>query len=480
MLNFSGRSIFPFWVTTCLAISPFLVFPVINGSGLYDNQRLIQISCVVFALAIISHQLLKDPSIPLLFRRPILLFLVIFFFLGMVSSFLAYSPRHAFFEWTNFLLLIGVSWIIALQIIIKGEVLIDKLLMMCGIACVLYLLLEVTLYITVLKIGAQPSMHQLIAGFNNYRFFNHVQTVSLPMLGLLAARLPDRSGKAFWWGVTSLWWMLLFVSAGRGTLLGVTIGIAVAWGCMKKGATDWCRSMALACLTGLVAFLFFYVAIPLMRGMQPFGPLFSGFDRAFENPSSGRFQLWRRALEIINSNPWFGVGPAHFGNYNDGIKYEYNNSHPHDWMLQIGSEWGVPALIFFCGALVLILKDLIKTSKKINPIHEVTITAWISIGFAILIDGLVSGLIVTPTSQLWIAVYIGCAWGWRYLISPPVKIIHAPQLKKLWGVVIFLAFLMTLALVKGVWPDLSSAKAQPESTMEKTLLRPRILGNGNF
>lgn len=33
-------------------------------------------------------------------------------------------------------------------------------------------------------------------------------------------------------------------------------------------------------------------------------------------------------------------------------------------------------------------------------------------GAAILLDGLVSGPLVMPVSQLWLAIYAGLAWGW--------------------------------------------------------------------
>jgi len=471
------RSIFPFWVATSLIISPFLFFPLVNGASFHDNQRLIEISCVIFALVITSFQLINGLSIPLLFSRPIALLLVLFFLLGLVSSSTAYSPRHAFFEWTNLLLLLVISWIVASEISAKGDFLLDKVLMLCGLACALYLLLEVAIYISVLKAGVQPKPSQFIIGFGNYRFFNHVQTISLPMLGLMAARMPDRGRKLFWWVITALWWMLLFVSAGRGTFLGLTVGIAIVWCTMHKAAGAWCRSMVLAGLAGLLAYLFFYAAIPLMQGLEPFGFFFSTANRTIESPTSGRLLLWIRALEMIRENPWLGAGPVHFAHYGRDLQIA---AHPHNWPLQIASEWGIPALLLLSGMLALAMLKLWKLRKIISARDQDTLTVWFVTGWAILVDGLVSGLIVMPTSQLWIALYFGCAWGWSYALSPSVKIIDfRPSVVRRVPIILGL-LLMIYALVHGIWPELKELSAPKDFYSRKIDLYPRIFSNGSF
>ena len=42
-----------------------------------------------------------------------------------------------------------------------------------------------------------------------------------------------------------------------------------------------------------MAYLLFYVILPVQRGLEPFGLLFSSAERSFsEDPSSGRLVLW--------------------------------------------------------------------------------------------------------------------------------------------------------------------------------------------
>ena len=471
------RSVFPFWVAMCLVISPLLFLPLVSGAHFYDNQRLIEISCVLFALVAIWTQLIHESAIPQLLSRPLTLLLALFFLLGLVSSGTAYSPRHAFLEWTNLLLLFGVAWLVAIEISVKGDLLLDKVLMICGLACAVYLLLEVAIYISVLKAGVQPKPSQLIVGFDNYRFLNYVQTISLPMLGLMAARMPDRGRRLFWWGITALWWMLLFVSAGRGTFVGLALAIAMVWCTLRRSATAWCRSMVLAGLAGLLAYLFFYAAIPLLRDLEPFGLLVTTAERTLANPTSGRLQLWIRALEMVGEYPWLGAGPLHFAHYGRDLQVA---SSPHDWPLQIGSEWGMPALFLLCGVLALAVHKLWQLRKIISVKEQDTLTAWLVTGLAILVDGLVSGLIVMPTSQLWIALYVGCAWGWTYSLSPSFKTIDIRPSRVHFVLLTLGALLMIYALVNGIWPELKELNVRNDFYPETKVLYPRIFSNGSF
>ncbi len=476
-LGLKLRSVFPFLVVASLAMSPFLVFPLVSGAHFYDNQRLIEIACVLMALVAIWFQVLNGSVIPLLLGRPLKLLLVIFFLLGLLSSSTAYSPCHAFLEWTNLLLLLGIAWLVAIEISTRGDLMLDKLLMLCGMACAVYLLLEFTIFISVLKAGVQPEPSHLIVGFDNYRFLNYVQTISLPMLGLMAARMADRGRRLFWWGITALWWMLLFLSAGRGTFVGLTVAIVVAWCLLQGAAAAWCRSMVLAGLGGLVAYLFFYAAIPLMQGLKPFGLFFASAARTVQNPTSGRLQLWIRALEMIREDPWLGAGPLHFAHYGRDLQ---TGASPHDWPLQIGGEWGLPALLFLCAVLALAMLKLWQLRKIIAAKDQDTLTAWLVTGLAILVDGLVSGLIVMPTSQLWIALYVGCAWGWAYSRSPSVKIIRFRPSGVHRILLTLGALLMIYALVNGIWPELNGLGVEDASYSNKTALYPRIFSNGSF
>lgn len=155
-------------------------------------------------------------------------------------------------------------------------------------------------------------------------------------------------------------------------------------------------------------------------------------------------------------------------------------AHPHNWVLQVGSEWGLPALFFLCLLLVLAFQRLCRLRTALPEGQEATLTAWLVAGGAILVDGLFSGLIVMPVSQLWIALYLGCAWGWVASCSLPVQTVGC-GLRLPGKCMAGLAFVaLAGALVCGIWPELQEQRLLKEAFPQEFLFRPRILGHGSF
>jgi putative inorganic carbon (HCO3(-)) transporter len=156
--------------------------------------------------------------------------------------------------------------------------------------------------------------------------------------------------------------------------------------------------------------------------------------------------------------------------------------------LQIGCEWGIPALLCLMAAIGLGFKRLLAVRQYLdsNDVNNhTTLAAWLTIGVAILVDGLVSGLIVMPTSQLWIALYIGCAWGWTVSMTPPtqMKTVRLSMTIRLGGILILLASLYFL--FNGLWSEILNLPAYEEQNMQKdrypdAILHPRIWAGGYF
>lgn len=468
-------------------VGPLWPFALINGAGFHDNQRILEIICVGMALSLSLVFLVRvsHSGVSPLYKSRAVFFLTLFFSLGFVSSVVAYSPRHSLFEWANILSLGITSMLIASEIRTKGDGLLDKVLLLCGVGCAFYIFLEIILYLAVINTGSQPTNEILITGFDNYRFFNHVQTVTLPLLGLFAVRSGMGKKKIFSWIVISAWWALLFLTAGRGTFIGVLAGIGVTALCLWRASLPWSKVMLYSALLGLGVYLLFYVLIPLLLGLQPFGLLFSVIGRTMENPDSSRLPLWRRAWEMIVAHPWLGAGPLHFAHFGRSVQ---SGAHPHNWVLQIASEWGVPALLCLAAALALGFRKMLAARRYPalkDGKNQLILAAWLTTGVAILVDGLVSGLFVMPSSQLWIALYLGCAWGWLCSVTPvqAATTMHLSPLARVGGVIGVAVLIYFLG--HGLWPEIRNLPFYEEQSLQKELYpnpvyRPRIWLGGYF
>ena len=475
-------------LAAAIVISPLLYWSLLGGAGYHDKQRLVQLGGSVAAGLLVAWVFWRNLRLPHMVSKPVATLLAVFFALGLLSSTMAYSSRHALLEWSNLLLLLGVAWLVAMEVNRLGETWLDTLLLVNGLGCVLYVLLAITVYGVMLRTGQQPGASLLIPGFDNHRFFSHTQTVSLPLLALLATRTQDRERKVFWWSITVLWWMLLCVAAGRGTVMGLLAGsgvIVCLW--RNRSARHWCLSMWATGLSGLTAYLLLYVLLPVANGLKPFGFLVTAVERSVDNPTSGRLQLWARALEMVANHPWLGAGPLHFAHEARDLQL---GAHPHSWVLQVASEWGLPATLCLAVAVTIGLGALWRARVFLladDTRDTCTLAAWLVAGIAIVVDGLVSGLIVMPASQLWIAMYLGCAWGWVSLRrgGQPVTLSDVPA-RGTRVAVLVLVPLLVCALLLGVWPEMRDIQAHEQQANQDSrgtssvTLRPRILRAGYF
>ena len=253
----------------------------------------------------------------------------------------------------------------------------------------------------------------------------------------------------------------------------------------RRQALPWCRVMLLSGIAGFGAYVVFYILVPLSIGLQPFGFFTEVAQRSVADLSSNRWPLWLSAWEMIVSHPWLGVGPLHFAHYSRDVQIA---AHPHNWVLQIASEWGIPA--FFClnAMLLMSLRKLLRTARLIaidDLKNQAMLTVWLATGVAIVVDGLVSGLIVMPASQLWIALYIGCAWGWASTFpdahrAEAFKLRAGARIVLMAGVVLLIYFVMN-----GLFPEILDLPSHNIKNLQDQIhpgasLKPRLWGAGYF
>jgi O-antigen ligase len=336
-----------------------------------------------------------------------------FFVLGGASALTAFSWQHAVYEWAMLLLLLLAASLLAAELGRAGASGLQTVLHCVGAVGILYSLRILLVYAAALTSGVQVDMHGLAIGFSNARFFNHTQTALLPLIVLLYLQAPKgQAWRPIWFALAAFWWSFLFLSEARATVLALGAGCAVAFAIRRAHARSFLQAMALTALAGAVVYALAFVLLPMLAGLQPYNAAMNVLQRTAADPASRRTLLWELAVKLIAAHPWLGVGPQHFAHEGATLSW---GAHPHNFILQIGAEWGVPALLCLLGAIGIGMRGLARSGARIAPADlpgQQTLAVLLATGAAILVDAQFSGVIVMPQSQMAIVLYLGCAAGW--------------------------------------------------------------------
>jgi putative inorganic carbon (hco3(-)) transporter len=407
--------------------------------------------------------------------------LALFFAYGAVSATMAYAPSYAGVEVAMFLLLLAIALAIATQVQHGGMPLARTALQALGCAAVLHAVRIVVNYCASFALGTHLEPQDFAPGFTNFRFFNHTQTVLLPLLVLLYC-LTSRASRLryLWLTLVSLWWLSIFATTGRGSLVGLAAGTVFAAIVLRQAAVPYLKIFARTFAAGIAMYLVFLVIVPVLAGGVSFGAFDFALERSKNDPSSMRFYVWGNALELIRQHPWFGVGPMHFAH--DALRFRWA-AHPHNWVLQIAAEWGLPALLLLGFALFQGMRALVRSRAGISSIENggVVLSALLVSGAAVLVDGLVSGLIVMPQSQLAVALYLGFAIAWERMSAPMERPPRAAGwATRLANVLILLVALVSL--VEGAYPDIVDLMndGTPNAAVNPGVHWPRLWEAGFF
>lgn len=415
-VGFSITAVKPNGTIQALLVIAAMAAGFLWSSG-HDDQRCVEFG--LLALLAIFIVMRRDAADTIAGMNPAArLCLGAFFAIGAVSTLHAWSPAHAVYEWSMLLLLLLAAASLATSLGRAGGSGLLTVLQCAGAAGALYSLRVLLLYAASLSAGYQLDMQALGVGFSNIRFFNHVQTVLLPLIVLLHLQAPKRSVLRWaWFALAAFWWALLFVSEARASILALGAGCVMALVVRRAHARSFLKAMALAALAGGIVYVLGFILLPMLAGLKPFDAAAKVMHRTAIDPTSGRNELWQLSYELIAAHPWLGVGPQHFAHYGVALSF---GAHPHNFVLQIAAEWGVPALMCLLGAIGIGMWGLARVGTHIarsDLPNQQILAVLLAAGTAILVDGLFSGVIVMPQSQMAILLYLGYAGGWARTLS---------------------------------------------------------------
>lgn len=226
--------------------------------------------------------------------------------------------------------------------------------------------------------------------FSHPRFLNHVQDWMLPVAGLLCLRLRGPIAlRALCWGLLVVSWAQLWLSMGRGSMLGLTLGgVVVAVGLGREGRRFALLQGGLAAAGLALHILLFRV---LARGSE-------SFESVLDRPptTTGRTPAWERAWEMFLDAPVLGHGPQSFAW--DGVRF----AHPHSTPLQLLAEWGAVGMIVIVLGIGLGVGTVVRLYRggRFRLARRWWLVALVYSSVAGATHALVSGVLIMPLSHL--------------------------------------------------------------------------------
>ncbi|HRH87675.1 MAG TPA: O-antigen ligase family protein [Rubrivivax sp.] len=328
--------------------------------------------------------------------------------------------------------------------------------------------------------GQTVNRAEIFVGYDNYRFFNHVQSASLPLTVLAMTVAPRRSRlRAVAWFAAVGGFALLFTVAGRGTMVGIVVGAVAVAALFGRNAVATLRNLAAAAALGMLLFALLFWLLPVLTGMTP--EFSDGYYGARLGSVEARFFLWRIAQSYIEQSPWLGIGPMHYAHFHNP-----EAAHPHNIYLQIAAEWGVPMLLLLLGLAFWALRRFALAVRACADVRQRNCGIGLFLAcVAIAVDGLFSGNFVMPVSQVWIAFTFGWAMAWMAGQRGPEQFAPAGGGGRFSpGRLAAIGLLVSqLWLVWSVWPEVRHLDEHIQQTMERVpnaTMNPRFWSHGWF
>ncbi len=155
-------------------------------------------------------------------------------------------------------------------------------------------------------------------------------------------------------------WVVLG-TASRGGL--VALGLTLICLLVRATMVQRIAALALAVVLGAGA-----IAVLPGQARARLGSLFGEAHREADESADSRWYVFKKSVEYTFKHPLFGVGPDQFVNFEGksaaaaGARGNWHATH--NSFTQVSSECGIPAFLFFVGALVLAWRRIAKVHKK--------------------------------------------------------------------------------------------------------------------
>lgn len=437
-------------------------FYPLSSLMVYDAKRIIQVfliaGCILFAniWAPLRLQALRQLSRLSTLSRVLL---ALFFTIGIVSSLRLAHPAYALVDVSMLFLLLCMIAITAASRDLAPDSF-DKwavaLLSVLGLAVFVQ---ELMGFVAGWVLGSEFSYRQALIHFAHPRFYNQLQTWSIPIIAALPIMFPKRTWlKPACVILLGLQWFLVISLAARGTVASLAIaGLFVAlW--LPRSRQYWLKVQILGVVAGIAIYCVFLLLNSILIPQSQSGTFYSYSVGRSMMHTSGRINIWKHSINDALNNPWFGSGPAEFACGSPS----WLPAHPHSFPMQILGEWGISAaiLLIILGLVIGLryLNFLRSTSETRIKSSALNTVLAISLLAGLIHTGL-SGLIVMPASQMCFALF----GGWVLSLSLTKKVEYqysapAHAILLVPSVIALLLFAFSLHELKHLYSDTPNLK----------------------
>lgn len=409
-----------------------------------DRQRLLEL--LLLCLVLTFSGVFKNSAMDTFnVDRKLTFAFLILLILTLFSISLAFVPRHATIEASTFAALCFLTLFVAKQFQEDNSILTKRLTFIIWASILLYMISFYTGYITATMIKKSLKWPLPFTGFTNIRSFNQYQlwTLGFILFPLLCFELSKVKRLLLHIALTA-WWVLLFYSASRGVLIAWVIAMCLTGLVYQKSAWPFLRLQLMYVGIGFLSYQVLFKLIPYIN--QSILVTHSVVRQSTQD----RIALWNQAIILIKNFPIFGVGPMHYAWFNK------TNGHPHNSVLQLAAEWGLPATFII---LVIATYGFFSWFKKFNlkqlqGMSTLNKNLSIILFFTIIANAsysLVDGVIVTPISQVLMFTMVGLMLGQYNTVTNEYITPQKARLRP------WIAGLILMAMVWSTYPEIKQA-----------------------
>jgi len=260
-------------------------------------------------------------------------------------------------------------------------------------------------YAAAFSIRRPLDLDVLLLGYANARFPSALHALLLPFVATLCldpgeSRLLRRSAQV----VLALTWAINLALGTRAIWFAYLISFALLFPLMgRRRLWPLARVMLYTSLAGVLIYFVLFKFLPSWSGI---GETFT--ERTLDKLAWGtnRELLLRSSWEAMRSAPWLGLGPMQFA----AIPQVWA-AHPHNWILQLGCEWGLPALGLTLYGVISWLRKAVTFVRVDETAQSVHFLAPLVATLIALVYGLVDGNLVMPISQCASVIVFGALIG---------------------------------------------------------------------